>query len=59
MIEKFKIENENQADAFLKDLLADERYRSIGEVEYRAQDLIPSEKLRAYFINKGRELLGV
>jgi hypothetical protein len=59
VIEKFKIESESEADAFLKDLLTDQRFRSIGEVEHRAQQLIISEQLRTYFISKAQELLNL
>ncbi|MGU5731489.1 hypothetical protein ACV1DR_21735 [Aeromonas jandaei] len=32
MIERFKIENVTEADAFLRDLLAKDEYRSMDEV---------------------------
>jgi hypothetical protein len=57
MIEKFKIENESEADAYLNDLLAKDEYKSMHEVERRAKDLITQEALRNYFINKAREIL--
>ncbi|WP_445367849.1 hypothetical protein ACH5Y9_23980 [Methylomonas sp. BW4-1] len=59
MIEKFKIESESEADAFLRDLLSNQEYRSMNEVEYRAQELIINEPLRKYFMHKAQELLKV
>lgn len=57
MIEKFKIESESEADAFLKALLAKPEYRSMSEVENRAKELVINEQLRKYFILKAQELL--
>ncbi|QWL62875.1 hypothetical protein HQ399_11760 [Aeromonas jandaei] len=57
MIERFKIENVAEADAFLKDLLAKDEYRSVDEVIVRARKLVPDENLRMYFINKGKQIL--
>jgi hypothetical protein len=56
-IEAFKIENESEADSYLKDLLAKPKYRSMNEVYVRAQKLIPDRRLRDYFINKARAIL--
>ncbi|BBQ53253.1 hypothetical protein WP2S18C03_23340 [Aeromonas veronii] len=41
MIERFKIENVTEADAFLRDLLAKDEYRSMDEVIVRARELVP------------------
>ncbi|EKB18348.1 MULTISPECIES: hypothetical protein [Aeromonas] len=59
MIERFKIENVTEADAFLRDLLAKDEYRSMDEVIVRARELVPDDNLRMYFINKAKEILGV
>lgn len=57
-IEAFKIENESEADSYLKDLLAKPKYRSMNEVCVRAQKLIPDRRLRDYFINQAKAILG-
>uniref|UniRef100_UPI003BA1A148 hypothetical protein n=1 Tax=Aeromonas jandaei TaxID=650 RepID=UPI003BA1A148 len=57
MIEHFKIENVAEADAFLRDLLAKDEYRSMDEVIVRARKLVPDENLRMYFSNKGKQIL--
>ncbi|WP_323884992.1 hypothetical protein [Aeromonas caviae] len=57
MIQRFKIENETEADFFLKDLLARDEYRSMNEIRVRAHKLISDETLRMYFINKGKQIL--
>ncbi|MFC7519897.1 hypothetical protein ACFQS6_06090 [Xanthomonas populi] len=58
MIESYRIERESEADAYLSDLLAKEEYRSMLEVEHRANKFIPDDdELRSYFINKAREIL--
>ncbi|WP_421217608.1 hypothetical protein [Aeromonas jandaei] len=59
MIERFKIENVTEADAFLRDLLAKDEYRSMDEVIVRAHELVSDDNLRMYFINKAKEILGV
>jgi hypothetical protein len=56
-IEPFAIENEQEADAYLSDLLANPDYRSMDEVRSRAQKFIKNVSLRTYFMNKGQELL--
>ena len=43
MIQRFKIENETDADFFLKDLLAKDENRSGNEIIVRANNLIPDE----------------
>lgn len=59
MIERFKIENVTEADAFLRDLLAKDEYRFMDEVIVRARELVSDDNLRMYFINKAKEILGV
>lgn len=56
-IESFKIENEQEADDYLKDLLDKHEYRRVDEVLLRAQKLIPDARLRVYFIDKGKAML--
>lgn len=57
-VESWKIETEEEADSYLRDLLSKPEYRSMDEVQARAQRFVPDDQLRAYFINKGREILG-
>jgi hypothetical protein len=57
MVEKYTIDDESEADAYLKDLLAKDEFRSIDEVKNRSKELIKDESLRIYFINKAREIL--
>lgn len=57
-IESFKIENEEEADAYLEDLLKNPDYRSLDEIKLRAQKLIPNRELANYFIAKGVKILG-
>ena len=57
IIETFKIEDESEADAYLRDLLANPEYRSMDEVYVRAQKLIPDARLRNYFINRAKVIL--
>lgn len=56
-IEPFKIENQPEADAYLKDLLRRPEFRSTAELEARAAKLIGNEALKAYFLNKGKRML--
>jgi hypothetical protein len=57
-VEPFVIENESEADAYLKDLLAKHEYRSMDEVERRANKLIKDARLKNYFINKAKAEIG-
>ena len=57
MVEPFKIENESEADEYLRDLLLEPKYRSMHEVEARALKLIADTQLRAYFIDKAKAIL--
>lgn len=57
IIQRFKIENETDADFFLKDLLAKDENRSVIEIIVRANNLISDETLRMYFIGKGKQML--
>lgn len=56
-IEIFKIESESEADAYLKELLEKEEYRSMDEVKMRSQKFIEDENLKNYFIDKARGIL--
>jgi hypothetical protein len=56
-VEPFKIENESEADAYLKDLFERPEYRSMDEAHIRAQELIEDPSLKIYFINEARERL--
>ena len=56
-VEPFKIENETEADEYLKDLLATPQYRSMNEVQIRAQTYITDAQLKKYFIDKARDIL--
>jgi hypothetical protein len=57
-IQTFTIEDEGEADIYLTDLLANPDYRSMLEVEKRAESLIKDASLRGYFINKAKAILG-
>jgi len=57
MIAPYRIESESEADAYLSDLLAKKEYRSMLEVEQRANQFIQDDELRAYFIKKARDIL--
>ncbi len=59
MVESFKIENEIYADEYLGALLAKPEYRSMNEVEMRAQKYIQDERVKKYFIGKAREMLNI
>ena len=57
-IAPYRIDAEHEADAYLRDLLANPEYRSMNEVEIRAQKYIAHDaRLRTYFIAKAREAL--
>lgn len=56
-IHPFRIENEYEADDYLKSLLEKPEYRSVDEVKMRAQKYIKDDHLKIYFINKGKEML--
>jgi hypothetical protein len=56
-VKSFMIESEYEADDYLRDLLAKHEYRSMNEVNKRAQEYIKDENLKNYFINKAREIL--
>ncbi len=57
IVEPFIIENESEADNYLKDLLAKPEYRSMDKVTIRAQKYIKDEHLKNYFSNKAKEIL--
>jgi hypothetical protein len=56
-VEPFKIENESEADDYLKALFETPKYRSMDEAHRRARDLIEDPRLKSYFINEARERL--
>jgi hypothetical protein len=56
-VESYKIENESDADEYLKSLLEKHEYRSIDEVKLRAQKYIKDERLKNYFITKAKAIL--
>ena len=55
-IGEFKIENESEADYYLRNLLAQHKYRSMDEVHSRARE-IKDPRIKVHFINKGKEML--
>ena len=55
-IGEFKIESESEADHYLRNLLAQHKYRSMDEVRSRARE-IKDPRIKPYFINKGKEML--
>lgn len=57
MVEPFMIENETDADEYVRALLEKHEYRSMNEVNMRAQRYINDERLKTYFINKANEIL--
>jgi hypothetical protein len=56
-IEPFQLENEAEADDYLKDLFKNPQFQSLDEVRVRAQKYIRSDHLKNYFINKASEHL--
>ena len=56
-VEPFIIENESEADDYLRGLLEKHEYRSMDEVNMRAQKYIKDEHLKTYFINRAKEIL--
>jgi hypothetical protein len=55
-IGEFKIESESEADYYLRNLLAQHKYRSMDEVRSRAR-AINDPRIKEYFINKGKAML--
>ena len=53
-----KLDNEGDADDYLRDLLAKPENRSLHEVERHAEMRV-SPRLKAYFLAKAREILGI
>jgi hypothetical protein len=53
----FQIESEDEANSYLRDLLARPEYRSMVEVEHRAATYIRDPKLVDYFTSKAAEML--
>ena len=57
-VSQFYIESELEADIYLTDLLKVDQYRSMDEIEFRAAKFVPDQRLKAYFLEKGRAMLG-
>jgi hypothetical protein len=57
IVEPFTIENESEADLYLRDLLENPAYRNMDEVQMRAQKYIKDEHLKNYFINRAKDIL--
>ena len=55
-IGEFKIESESEADYYLRNLLAQHKYRSMDEVHSRARE-IKDPRIKLHFIDKGKEML--
>ena len=53
----FVIENESDADEYLRALLEKPEYGSMNEVRMRAQKYIKDEHLKNCFITKAKEIL--
>jgi hypothetical protein len=58
-IEPFAIENEDEADDYLRDLLKHPEYRSMDEVRVRADKYIKDAHLKNYFVNQATDLLKI
>jgi hypothetical protein len=56
-IESYKIESEDEVDAYLKDLFSDPQRRSMDEIIVRANKHIHSKRIRSYFLSKAEKLL--
>ncbi|WP_116138083.1 hypothetical protein [Trinickia diaoshuihuensis] len=56
-IESYKIESEDEADAYLKDLFSDPQRRSMAEAAARADKYITSEHIRNYFLSQAKKSL--
>jgi hypothetical protein len=56
-IESYKIECEDEADAYLKDLFSDPQRRSMDEAAVRADKYITSEHIRNYFLSQAKKWL--
>lgn len=57
LAETFRIENQTEDDVYLESLLANEKYRSMDEVQRRAQGLIEDPRIKQYFLDKAAEML--
>lgn len=55
-IEPFKIQNEQEADDYLRALFSRDETRNMSSVEERI-GLVEGETLRRYFVEKAKELL--
>jgi hypothetical protein len=53
----FVIETEAEADEFLSELFQRSEYRSLDEAVKRAQRFVSDDRLKAYLIERARQLL--
>lgn len=56
-VQTFSIDNEDEADSYLGDLLANPAYRSMDEVERRAYNLIKDPRVKNYFLGRAKQML--
>jgi hypothetical protein len=56
-VEPYVIDSESEADMYLNELFKKEKYRSIGEVQIRAELHIRDAIIKKYFIAKAEEML--
>ena len=50
--------SEVEADKYLKAVLENREYRSMGEIEKRTHDYIKDPRVRSHFIQRAKELIG-
>ena len=55
----YTIDDKADADYYLSELLAQPQYRSMDEVNRRAQSYIRDATIKEYFINKAKALLNI
>lgn len=58
-IDPLKLENEGEVERYLNDMLENEQYRSEAEIKRRANILVPDRDLRAGFVTRGLQMLGL
>ncbi|TWD53394.1 hypothetical protein FB480_104217 [Agrobacterium vitis] len=56
-VDTFKISTVAEADEYLSDLLSQERYCSLDEIERRATMYTVDRDMAEYFLKRGREIL--
>lgn len=57
VVAAFTIENETYAENYLKSLFKNPAYRTMEEVQKRAQRYIVDAETRTYFIERGKSIL--